>query len=464
MTRPARTPRRNARRARGGRPRLTVEAAACAAILLLIAGFPLTASGEIWHVEHDPGDPDGLVGAAVAGAADGDTILVGPGTYFEHIPIEGKSLVLRSLEGPRETILDGSKESFSQERAILYTTTGGGSLYVEGFTFRNGGGAEGKIGIPQGGAVSWWDLEGEATFAALDCRFLDNVSGDDGSSTGGAIYLEFMERAEIADCFFSGNRARHNGGAVSIQGYPGEYTIRDCEFVLDDESAVWGDAIYAPNTRTMRILSSRFLSDTQGPSTTLSLGCENVTIAYNTFEGAGGPTGLSLYEGGFEGEVHYTVEIRSNLLWSAARAPEGVAVIDMGYTRCTVDLSHNTFAFASLVWGSSTGTITCANNIFYETPAWFSTGGSGEFSCNDAWPSGMEIAGGGQSTEADNISEDPDFCDEAGGDFRLIEGSPCSPEGGPDGCGFIGSVEDQCSDQTPVERITWGRIKSRWER
>ena len=56
---------------------------------LLVPAVPRAA---IWHVTYDPEQAVDRVGSVAAQAASEDTILIDPGTYYEHIPLEGKSL------------------------------------------------------------------------------------------------------------------------------------------------------------------------------------------------------------------------------------------------------------------------------------------------------------------------------------------------------------------------------------
>jgi hypothetical protein len=58
----------------------------------------------------------------------------------------------------------------------------------------------------------------------------------------------------------------------------------------------------------------------------------------------------------------------------------------------------------------------------------------------------------------DNISEDPLFCDMAGGDFTIDAASPCAPAHSG-GCGLIGALPVGCG-ATAVESATWGAIKA----
>ena len=49
-----------------------------------------------------------LIEEGIAAADDGDTVLVGEGTYVENIIVDGLSVTLRSVSGPASTVIDGS--------------------------------------------------------------------------------------------------------------------------------------------------------------------------------------------------------------------------------------------------------------------------------------------------------------------------------------------------------------------
>jgi len=75
----------------------------------------------------------------IVAAADGDTVVVGPGTYVENIRFEGKNIVLRSTnpldpEVARGTIIDGG----GVDSVVSFSGTEGQSCVLAGFTIQNG--------------------------------------------------------------------------------------------------------------------------------------------------------------------------------------------------------------------------------------------------------------------------------------------------------------------------------------
>lgn len=66
---------------------------------LLLLSVPPAAQGQLWHVAMDgSGDFEGLQ-EAIDAAADGDTLLLAPGSHFPAV-VDGKGLVLQASEPP----------------------------------------------------------------------------------------------------------------------------------------------------------------------------------------------------------------------------------------------------------------------------------------------------------------------------------------------------------------------------
>jgi hypothetical protein len=397
-------------------------------ILLLL--LPLGPHAATWRVEYNPNDPEGLIGAVAQAASSGDTIVVGPGIYYEHIPLEGKSLTLKSLQGPDDTVIDGSRDFNDRENGIIYMVGGGpANLRVEGFTFRNGGGAPDAAGIQTGGAIGWWTRGHEGSVVEiLDCRFTSNSTGSDKGGRGGAIYLSDVSSTLIASCSFEGNESRDAGGSIYIsEGGFGHHRVSDCQFILHSAPLSGGGAaIFSDGPNTITIENNSFISHEDAQTASLEIWSLNSRVTGNIFEDHGGTlaTRLRFKEGGVFGSNDYALEFTNNIVWNDFDPPgEGEWRIDMFWSRSSVDLAGNTLVNTSLLWQSSQGFISCRRNIFYETPVHFHTEDGGDILCNDAWPEGISTSQFGDYVFDSNISEDPLFCDPGFGDFHIAEGS-----------------------------------------
>jgi len=86
---------------------------------------------------HVPADQP-TIQAAINVALDYDTVLVAPGTYVESINFEGKSIVLKSAAGPRETIITNAVTT----DLVTFDHGENEDAVLEGFTIK-----EGRIGI-----------------------------------------------------------------------------------------------------------------------------------------------------------------------------------------------------------------------------------------------------------------------------------------------------------------------------
>ena len=99
------------------------------AIAFFVQGLP-NSFAETIRVPTDFGTIQG----AIDNAVDGDTILVGDGTYTENLLINNKSVFLISESGPDVTIIDGGASG-----SVIDIFGGGASnTVVSGFTIQNG--------------------------------------------------------------------------------------------------------------------------------------------------------------------------------------------------------------------------------------------------------------------------------------------------------------------------------------
>jgi len=82
----------------------------------------------------------------------------------------------------------------------------------------------------------------------------------------------------------------------------------------------------------------------------------------------------------------------------------------------------------------------------------------GTFECNDSWGNDGDNYSW-DVTGSTNVSKDPLLCDFDTGDYGLRSDSPCLADS--TGCALIGALGVGC-DAVPVERTTWGRLKTRY--
>ncbi len=74
--------------------------------------------------------------AGIDFAVDGDTVLVASGTYYENINFNGKNIVVTSVEGAENTIIDGNQNG----SVVIFRFGEASNAILDGFTIRNGNG------------------------------------------------------------------------------------------------------------------------------------------------------------------------------------------------------------------------------------------------------------------------------------------------------------------------------------
>jgi hypothetical protein len=195
--------------------------------VFLIGALPALAQST-WHVDGFCGDdawtgqspvcqaPDGpkrTIGAGIAGAAGGDTVLVAPGVYSGPGNLDlyvDRALTLRAAAGPGSTTIDGSG-------AVSYwinarTPTG---AVIDGFT---------ATGFVEDTPI---ELQHEGEFTILNCRFIDNV----GHLAGGIMTHEVAPVGvlKVYNCLFL--RSSGWAGGIYNKAYDGDLEVANCTFV-----------------------------------------------------------------------------------------------------------------------------------------------------------------------------------------------------------------------------------------
>ncbi len=178
------------------------------ALLLLVFSLPhLILAQTLITVKQDGTGDFMTIQDGVDAAANGDTVLVWPGTYFENVNIEDKDIILGSLNlttnDPayiRQTIINGNETGSCI--AVIYTPD---TSLICGFSLTNGSGTY-NGDFPGGGAFIRY---GQARIQ--NCHIYNNkVSG-----SGGGIYI-FEAYVYLSGTTIKNNHSYKHGGGISI--------------------------------------------------------------------------------------------------------------------------------------------------------------------------------------------------------------------------------------------------------
>src|SRR5258708_931231 len=95
----------------------------------ILGAMPATAA----NVLNVPGTYS-TIEAAIDASANGDTVMVAPGTYFENIDFKGKLITVQSAQGPSVTTIDGSNLA----PVVNFSTNETSAAVIQGFTLQHG--------------------------------------------------------------------------------------------------------------------------------------------------------------------------------------------------------------------------------------------------------------------------------------------------------------------------------------
>ncbi|MDP6519166.1 MAG: right-handed parallel beta-helix repeat-containing protein [Planctomycetota bacterium] len=146
---------------------------------------------------------------ALNSSADGDTLRVAPGTYFENVILEGRSIAVISTAGPQNTFIDAA----GLGTALTFRNAGGTTPLFEGFTLQGGSGTAG-----QGGGLL---IDGAAP-TVRNCIITANHT----PGQGGGVYCRNLSAPIFEDCVIVNNSSDWDGGGVFVSG--GTLTMTDC--------------------------------------------------------------------------------------------------------------------------------------------------------------------------------------------------------------------------------------------
>jgi len=167
------------------------------------------------------------IGEAVAAAADGDTLLVLPGTYTgannRDIAFGGRGIALVSRGGADSTTIDLEESG----RAFILHGRGRSESVISGFTIARGSAVRGGAISIIGTSPTLSDLtlllneaddEGGAVFVSGGSPALTNVTFDSNSAffSGGGMFCQTGAAPQFTDVTFYRNEAGSGGGLSAV--------------------------------------------------------------------------------------------------------------------------------------------------------------------------------------------------------------------------------------------------------
>lgn len=367
-------------------------------------------------VQHHVPSQYSTVQAGINAAANGDTVMVAPGTYTgagnRDIDFGGKLIVVMSSGGPNVTVLDCQASSLDPHRGFIFQTGEDSTAVVQGFTIRNG----------------WEGDGGGIAIINSSPKIVGNtIEGCQADVTGGAIFCYQFSSAIMRGNKIAGNSAMGGGGIYCWEGTTA--TIDDNTF--DANAAMMeGGGIFLYVMCGGTISGNRIIGNTAGGmGGGICVGGSFPTITGNTIMGNAGELGgggiacwyyssppsidhnmiVENISGGTQGGGIYCYQYSSPVI--DRNTISGNLAMNGGGIAC--DVGCNPTVINSILWAD----VATTNQEIY-------VGSTSSIAVTYS-----DVDGGWAGLG--NINLDPMFAQASYHDYRLLWGSPCIDSGDP---------------------------------
>ena len=250
-----------------------------------------------------PNGPKKSIAAGMNAALDGGEVVIADGVYTgpgnRGITTGGKSLTIRSMNGPAATVVDCALE----HRFLRVVDTPSPGIMIRGLTVRNGF-------AELGGAIHC----DASALHLVNCAFEDNEAAVGGAlrifpesdvttvacvfagnqAEGGAGLFNHFSNVHLLNCLFIDNHAESLGGGAVIHDAPAQ--VHGCSFVSNNSNFSTGGIVHngdlAPSGSTF-IHNCSFGTNSSTESGAVTLSYSDAALA-NSVAWANVPTQISL--------------------------------------------------------------------------------------------------------------------------------------------------------------------------
>jgi hypothetical protein len=411
-------------------------------VAIAINGLASDVFGKEWQIFPDGSGDASSIAEAVSLATDGDVVILGCGTYFEHGITVSTAITIRS-----ENATSDCATINGQRRDRIFTVASvAGVVTFQGLTLLNGGVASGV-----GGGI----YAGDSSIDVRDCSFLFCTSHQ------GAGLLCIQSSFSLTNCTFSDCSAEERGaGAYFIRCQTA--TVSGCEFIRNTAPKGAGVAINVSSPRFADCDISQN-SASYGAGVYIDAGSTGET--YPEFTSCRIGSNAAVNRGGGVYSVNGWPSFFSCVVESNSADIGGGLTFSGGTptVHATTVVANTANAGAGGIHCESNCVALISNTIIASNTALGVYCGSTTPSvvCSDIFGNASGDWTGcltGLLGVYGNICEDPLFCDALSSDYTLNLDSPCLDANND--CGQMGALDQGCAPPVAIQETTWGGIKA----